>query len=255
MAAWDPKQYSKFERERTQPARDLLARIDLDSPARITDLGCGPGNSTALLVERWPGAAVEGVDSDEAMLLEARRRSPRGTWYVADAATWEAEHPQDLVFSNAVLHWVPRHAELVPRLLAQVRPGGVLAVQMPRNFADPSHTAIAETEADGPWAQRFLRKSREAPVHEPDFYFDLLAAHASHVELWETRYFHVFDDAAAVVEWVKGTALRPTLAALDAGERPLFLEGYRSRVARHYPPSAGGKVLFPFRRLFFVASR
>src|SRR5215472_6178334 len=139
---WDPKQYTKFERERTQPARDLLTRVEIDTPAHVTDLGCGPGNSTALLVARWPSAAIEGIDSDEAMLIEARRRSPGAIWRRADAATWEPEQPQDVVFSNAVLHWLPRHAELLPRLLSTVRPGGVLAIQMPRNFADPSHTAI-----------------------------------------------------------------------------------------------------------------
>jgi trans-aconitate 2-methyltransferase len=252
---WDPKQYTKFERERTQPARDLLARVEVETPVYVTDLGCGPGNSTALLVARWPGAVVEGIDSDEAMLTEARRRAPEGAWRRADAATWEPDREQDVVFSNAVLHWLPRHEELLPRLLSTVRRGGVLAIQMPRNFTDPSHTAIADTEADGPWASRFRDRSHEPPVQDPGFYFDVLAPCSSSLEIWETQYIHVFDQVAAVVEWVKGTALRPTLDALTVEERPSFLERYRSRLAEHYAPRASGKVLFPFRRLFIAATR
>jgi trans-aconitate 2-methyltransferase len=257
MPAWDPKQYTKFERERTQPARDLLARVDVATPARVADLGCGPGNSTALLFARWPAAQVDGVDNDDAMLAEARKRAPDRSWRVGDAATWAPGEAYDVVFSNAALHWVPDHARLMPRLLAFVRPGGALAVQMPRNFGEPSHTAIAEVAADGPWAAR-LRASgvhAVAGVHEPAFYYDALVAQASSVELWETQYVHVFDDAAAVVEWVKGSALRPTLDALAPEDRAPFVERYRSAMARHYPARSNGKVLFPFRRLFFVATR
>ncbi len=257
MAAWDPKQYSKFERERTQPARDLLARVHVATPARVADLGCGPGNSTALLFERWPSARVDGVDNDEAMLVEARRRAPDRSWLSGDAASWAPAEPYDVVFSNAALHWVPDHARLLPRLLSFVRPGGALAVQMPRNFGEPSHTAMAQVAADGPWASR-LRGSgalAAAAVHEGGYYFDALAPHAASVELWETQYVHVFADAAAVVEWVKGSALRPALDALPAEERTPFVERYRSAIARHYPPRPNGQVLFPFRRLFFVATR
>jgi trans-aconitate 2-methyltransferase len=255
MRAWDPHQYTKFEDERTQPARDLLARVRAEDPRYVVDLGCGPGNSTALLGARWPEAVVEGVDSDDAMLAEARRRAPAGTWVHGDAATWAPDRACDVLFSNATLHWLDDHATLFPRLLSCVRPGGVFAVQMPRNYADASHTSIAAVANDAAWASRMPPRVREVPVHEASFYYAALAPRAARVELWETQYFHVLADPDAVVEWVKGTALRPVLDVLDGEERRLFLERYRAAIATHYPPSADGKVLFPFRRLFIVATR
>jgi trans-aconitate 2-methyltransferase len=255
MSAWDPHQYVKFEDERTQPARDLLARIPAVEAKYVVDLGCGPGNCTALLAARWTGAYVEGIDSDEAMLAEARKRHPAGTWVRADAATWAPDRACDVLFSNATLHWLDDHARLFPRLLSLVRPGGVLAVQMPRNFGDPSHTSIQAIADDAAWASRMPARLRAVPVHEAAFYYDALAPIAAHVSLWETQYVHVMDGAGAVVEWVKGTALRPALDALDAAERPVFLERYRAAIHRQYVPRADGKVLFPFRRLFILAMR
>jgi trans-aconitate 2-methyltransferase len=255
MAAWDPAQYVKFEGERTQPARDLLARVHVDDVGYVADLGCGPGNSTALLAQRWPEAAVVGVDSDDAMLAEARRRAPAGSWVRADAATWVPERACDVLFSNATLHWLDDHATLFPRLLSLVRPGGVLAVQMPRNYADASHTSIQAVASEGPWGGRMPARVRTAPVNEAPFYYDVLAPLAARVELWETQYVHVLESSDAVVEWVKGTGLRPMLDAIDPEERPLFEARYRAEIARRYRPRADGKVLFPFRRLFVVATR
>jgi trans-aconitate 2-methyltransferase len=255
MGAWDPAQYVKFENERTQPARDLLGRVAVREPAYVVDLGCGPGNSTALLAARWPGAAVVGVDNDEAMLAEARRREPAGSFLRGDAATWTPERPCDVLFSNATLHWLDDHASLFPRLMSLVRPGGVLAVQMPRNYADASHTSIQAVASEGPWAARVPARIRAVPVHEAPFYYDVLSPLATHVELWETQYVHVLANADAIVEWVKGTGLRPMLDALDAEERPIFEERYRAEIARRYVPRADGKVLFPFRRVFLVATR
>jgi trans-aconitate 2-methyltransferase len=255
MAAWDPHQYAKFEDERTQPARDLLARVRADDARYVVDLGCGPGNSTALLGARWPEAVVEGIDSDDAMLAEARRRAPAGAWIRGDAATWAPDRACDVLFSNATLHWLDDHATLFPRLLSFVRPGGVLAVQMPRNYGDPSHTSIVAVASDAAWASRMPRRLREVPVHEASFYYSALAPRATRVEIWETQYCHVLPDPGAVVEWVKGTALRPVLDVLDGEERRLFLERYGAEIAARYPPCADGKVLFPFRRLFDVATR
>ncbi|MBI5367656.1 MAG: trans-aconitate 2-methyltransferase [Planctomycetes bacterium] len=253
--AWDPGQYLKFEEERTQPARDLLARVPTVRPARVADLGCGPGNSTALLAARWPAAEVEGVDLDERMLAEARARDPRTRWVRADVRNWRPAQPVDVLFSNATLQWLPDHAALWPALLAQVAPEGVLAVQMPRNYADPTHRLMAEIAAAGPWAARLAERARTVPVHPPAFYYDLLAPRVRRVELWETQYLHVLPGPDDVVEWVKGTGLRPYLAPLDEPERATFLARYRAAIAAAYPPQPDGRVLFPFRRLFVIAHK
>ncbi|MCL2448684.1 MAG: trans-aconitate 2-methyltransferase [Polyangiaceae bacterium] len=255
MAPWDPVRYTKFEAERTQPARDLLARVDVEAPGLVVDLGCGPGNSTALLSARWPHARVEGIDSDEAMLAEARRRNPDGIWIQGDVAAFSPDRPCDVVFSNATLHWLTEHERLFPRLLAHVRQGGVLAVQMPRNYGAPSHRSIAEVAADGPWAGRLAERARIVPVGDAAFYYDVLAPRATRVDVWETEYVHVMPDAGAIVDWVEGTGLRPFIDALTEGERPLFRARYRAEIARLYPARPDGNVLFSFRRIFVVATR
>jgi trans-aconitate 2-methyltransferase len=255
MPQWDPGRYTKFEAERTQPARDLLARVGLEAPAYVADLGCGPGNSTALLAARWNDAHVEGVDSDEAMLGEARKRKPAGNWIHADVAAWSPARPCDLIFSNATLHWLGDHAGLFPRLLSQLRPGGVLAVQMPRNYGEPSHLSIATVAGEGPWAARIAERARAVPVGDVAFYYDVLAPHAASIDLWETQYVHVMASADAIVDWVEGSGLRPFIDALTEAERPTFRAQYRAEIARLYPQRPDGKVLFPFRRLFLVAIR
>ena len=253
MAPWDHAQYLKFADERTRPARDLLARVPLDTATDVVDLGCGPGNSTALLVERWPAARVTGVDSSPEMLSRARADLPAVNWVEADIGTWRPAAPVDLLYGNAVAQWLPDHGALLPSLLSHLRPGGVLAIQMPHNHHEPSHRLMRETP--GPWAER-LRAVRATPRVSPVAqYHDWLAPVASRVDLWETTYQHVMSDADAIVEWVKGTGLRPYLDALDASERPAFLEAYRRGVDGAYPPRADGRRLFAFPRLFLVAVR
>ena len=253
MASWDDRQYLKFSGERTRPARELLARVPLEHAERVVDLGCGPGNSTALLRERWPSARVIGVDDSPEMLARARRDSPGSEWVEADAGSFVAEAELDVLFANALLQWLPQHEQVFPRLLRQLRPGGALAVQMPYNFAEPSHRWMCELP--GPRQERTRAVRVQSPVSSPAFYYDLLAPEARTVDLWETRYEHVMADAESIVEWVKGTGLRPYLDALQDAERAQYLEAYTRAMVTSYAPRSDGKRLFSFPRLFIVALR
>jgi trans-aconitate 2-methyltransferase len=253
VSTWDPQQYLKFADYRLRPALDLLARIPLDAPAVVYDLGCGPGNITRLLTERWPGARVVGIDASAEMLARARREAPGIAFVQADIAHWSAPEPAALVFSNSTLQWLDDHQVLLPRLIAQLAPGGILAVQMPRNHDAPSHALMWAVAEAGPWRSR-LREARPiSAVGAPDAYYRLLAPLARQVDIWETEYLHVLAGDNPVVEWTKGTGLRPFLDALDEPERGRFLADYAARIALAYPRQADGRTLLPFRRIFIVA--
>ncbi|MDP6515580.1 MAG: methyltransferase domain-containing protein [Alphaproteobacteria bacterium] len=251
--AWDPAQYLAFDAPRLEPAIDLLNRIHLDAPEIIYDLGCGPGTVTRMLRERWPEARVTGLDNSPEMLAQAPRNCPGAIWWEADIATWEPSGPADLIYSNAALQWLSDHETLFPRLLGALAPGGVLAVQMPRNHQSPSWTLIAETAQDGPWAERLRPLVRRSPVGVTAYYYDLLAAHTSALSIWETEYLHVLEGDNPVVAWTRSTALRPLLDALDGEQAPAFEAAYAERIRAAYPPRADGRTLFPFRRLFITA--
>jgi trans-aconitate 2-methyltransferase len=251
--AWDPAQYLKFADHRLRPAIELLNRIDMEAPAEVYDLGAGAGNATRLLKARWPLARITGVDASEAMLARATAEAPEIVWQRADLATWRPPRPADVIYSNAALHWLPDHDRLFPALLSALAPGGVLAVQMPRNFSAPSHTAIAEAARSGPWRPKIEPLLRPPPVAEPAFYFDLLAPRAAPLDIWETEYLQVLEGDHPVKEWTKGTWLRPLLDALDEPERSRFEACYAELVGHAYPRSPDGRTLFPFRRLFIVA--
>jgi trans-aconitate 2-methyltransferase len=250
---WDDAQYLKFGDERTRAARELLLRVPLSSAERIVDLGCGPGNSTALLQARWPSARLTGVDNSAEMLAHARQALPEIEWIQGDAATFTPPEPVDLLFANAVFHWLPDHDSLFPALLEKIRAGGVLAAQMPDNHEEPSHRLMRETRA-GLWPRRTAVRAL-SPVASPAFYYDLLAPRARAVDIWRTTYEHVMPDAAAIVEWVKGTGLRPHLDDLDEGERAAFLAAYLQAIEVAYPVRRDGQRLFSFPRLFMVAVR
>ncbi|MDQ0506147.1 trans-aconitate 2-methyltransferase [Xanthobacter agilis] len=256
MADWNARQYLRFEDERTRPARDLLAQVPLERASFVVDLGCGPGNSTELLAARFPDAEVVGLDTSAAMLEAARARLPRGRFEIADAATLTLPRPADLIFANAVLQWVPDHERVFPRLLSLLAPGGVLAVQMPDNLDEPSHVAMRETAMSGPWSYK-LRDAVAARtvLPPPTAYYDLLIAAAEQVDIWHTIYNHPLASPAAIVEWVKGTGLRPFIDPLEGDEKVQFLEGYRRRLVTPYPMRADGRVLLAFPRLFIVARR
>ncbi|QRG07127.1 trans-aconitate 2-methyltransferase [Xanthobacter dioxanivorans] len=255
-ADWNASQYLKFEDERTRPSRDLLAQVPRTDAAFVVDLGCGPGNSTELLAARFPAAEVLGLDTSPDMLAAARTRLPQARFELADASTFTLPKPADLIFANAVLQWVPEHAALLPRLLSLLAPGGVLAVQMPDNLDEPSHVAMRETAMAGPWAEKLERATRaRTMLPAPGAYYDMLAPHAGRVDIWHTIYNHPLDGVAAIVEWVKGTGLRPFVDPLEGDERVQFLEEYAARLVDPYPPRVDGKVLLAFPRLFMVAVR
>lgn len=262
MAPWDSVQYLKFATERTQPSSDLAARIALDAPARVIDLGCGPGNSTAVLARRWPRATLTGLDNSPTMLAAARREFPQWTWLESGISEWarrvaaEPSAPFDLVFSNAAFQWVPDHAALLPRLFAAVAPGGALAFQVPHSLAAPHQRCIRELAASAAWRPRFTRPPVTWLVEPPGFYYDALVALAARVELWLTDYVHVLAGPEAIVEWHRGTGLRPFLDALpDDSARAGFLRDYLAAITPHYPRQADGKLLMLFRRFFLVAYR
>ena len=253
---WSARQYLKFEDDRTRPSRDLLAQVPLTAPRRVVDLGCGPGNSTELLIERYPDAEVTGLDSSLDMLRQARERLPRGTFVQADLATWSPEQHTDLLFGNAVLQWVPDHPAVLRRLLAALPPGGVLAVQMPDNTEEPALALMREVGSRGPWAASLaVANAARDDLPTVGAYYDLLKPHCAHVEIWHTVYNHVMVGPQAIVEWFKGSALRPFLAALDEDMRASYLAAYTAQIAKAYPARFDGKVLLRFPRLFIVAIR
>lgn len=254
MADWNSRQYLKFEDQRTRPARDLLAQVPLGAASFVVDLGCGPGNSTELLAARFPGAEVLGLDTSPDMLAAARARLPAARFEAADAATFTLPKPADLIFANAVLQWVPDHEVLLPRLMSMLGPGGVLAVQMPDNLDEPSHVAMREAAMSGPWADKLEEATGARTVlPQPGAYYDMLAPVAGAVDIWHTIYNHPLDGVPAIVEWLKGTGLRPFIDPLEGDERAEFLENYAARLEEPYPPRADGKVLLAFPRLFIVA--
>lgn len=255
MSAWSPSQYLKFEDERSRPARDLLAQVRLVAARRIVDIGCGPGNSAELLIERYPAAEVIGLDNSAEMLAAARKRLPDRAFVEADIAAWLPDEPVDLLFANAVLQWVPDHLVVLVRLFRGLAPGGVLAFQMPDNLSEPSHALMRSVAANGPWQARFAEPIVREEVPPPSAYYDLFAPSAARIDSWHTVYQHPLDGPAAIVEWVQSTGLRPYLARLEEGERAAFIAEYQSELAKAYPRLVDGKVLFRFPRLFIVATK
>lgn len=253
--SWDPGQYLRFADLRLRPALDLLARVELEGAGTVVDLGCGPGNVTRLIARKFPHAEVIGVDSSAAMLAKAAETPSTVIWREADIGAFAAPRPVDILYSNAALHWLDDHAALFPRLMRSVRPGGILAVQMPRNHAAPSHAEMNAIAEAGPWTAKLEPVLRPSPVAAPECYYDLLAPLSQRLDIWETVYGQILEGEDPVVEWNKSTGLRPILDALQEPERGAFLAEYRARMAAAYPKRADGRTFFPFRRLFLVAVR
>jgi trans-aconitate 2-methyltransferase len=249
---WDPERYLTYADERGRPFVELVARVGATAPTTVVDLGCGPGNLTTLLRERWPDAVVRGLDSSPEMIDEARAVDPSITFEVADLRTWvdEAE-PVDVLVSNATLQWVPGHLDLLPALVSRVSPGGWLAFQVPGNFEEPSHVVRAELAAEVPYAA-YTRDVAVPGSHDPAVYLEALAALGCSVDAWETTYLHVLSGPDPVYTWVSGTGARPTLQALPDDVRPAFKEEFRRRLRATYL-ERDGRVVLPFRRVFVVA--
>jgi len=245
MSDWSPRQYLKFESERGKPIRDLLGRVRLPCPARVIDVGCGPGNSAEFLAQRWPEAEITGLDNSQAMLEAARRRLPDVQWLAGDAGgDLSSLGTFDLAFSNAALQWMPDHDKLIPGLFALLNPGGALAVQMPHNFDSPLHLALLARAGENPRAMQY---------HSAGYYYDILARLTGDFEIWSVIYQHVLDCHEDMVEWYKGTGFRPYLDCLDEQGQADFLADMLTQVRKLYPPQRDGKILFEFKRLFFTA--
>lgn len=253
--AWDPVQYLAFADQRTRPARELLSRIALDKPGNIVDLGCGPGNSTQALRDRWTDSDILGVDNSPPMLARAKTDGPNARWLEADINSWRPDRPVDLIYSNATLQWLDGHARLFPALMSHIAGAGALAVQMPHNFDAPSHCLLREVALGGAWASTLAPILREEPVGDPDFYYDLLAPMSRSIDIWETDYLQVMEGDSPVLDWIKGTALVPLLTALDAPDQEAYLAALGEKLRAAYPRRGDGKTLFSFRRLFIIAYR
>jgi len=274
---WDPGTYLRFGSERARPFFDLLSRVGADAPGFVADLGCGPGNLTAVLAARWPGARVLGVDSSPEMIGAARAElaapeagGPEGTaaqaaglgaaavpagrleFRLADIRAWQPEQPVDVITCNAVLQWIPGHRELLTSWAGWLAPGGWLAFQLPGNFDQPSHTILRELAGTPRWRSQLQGVQLNRQAGDPADYLALLAGAGCEVDAWETTYLHVLPGEDAVVDWYRGSGLRPVLSALSPAEAEEFLAGYRDLIRVAYPPAPYGTVL-PFRRVFVVA--
>jgi trans-aconitate 2-methyltransferase len=254
---WDPGQYSRYAGQRARPFFDLLARVGAEEPRLVLDLGCGSGELTGTLAERWPSAAVIGVDSSEAMIDSARsgaRRDGRLSFVLADVRDWEPPGRADVVVSNAVLQWVPGQLDVLARWAGLLADGGWVAIQVPGNFDQPGHTIMRELAGSARWRPLLEGVTLNRQATGPDGYLELLASAGCETDAWETTYLHVLTGDNPVLEWYKGTGLRPVIDALPAGLAGEFLAEYGARVRQAYPARPYGTVL-PFRRVFAVARR
>jgi trans-aconitate 2-methyltransferase len=249
--AWDPALYEQFMGSRLRPGIDLIANIPDVAADRVIDLGCGTGRLTERLRARWPRAEVVGLDSSPAMLEQAREDFPAIEWTEGDVADWAPEEKIDIIMSNAALHWLPDHAALFPRLFGYLAPGGVLAVQMPRNWTEPSHMLVRQVAGELGFGERM--GPEWIPVSEPAFYYDLMAPIAANLEIWETTYIQPLEGDNPVVDWIRSTALQPVMDKLEKAEAEEFLRVYGERVREAYQKRQNGITLFPFRRLFIMA--
>ncbi|MGH1349638.1 MAG: methyltransferase domain-containing protein [Methyloligellaceae bacterium] len=252
---WDPNHYLSFDSHRLRPAIDLISQISVEAPRAIADLGCGPGNVTNIIQERWSDASVSGVDSSQEMLDQAKERNAKIDWIRADLNSWKSENSFDLLFSNAALHWLDNHRELFPKLLANVAPGGIIAIQMPRNWQAPSHSSINEVIVEGPWKELLEPEIVLEPSHSPDVYYDILSPLTEKLSIWETDYIQVLEGENPVAEFVKGSWLQRFLQLLEEPFRSEFESAYREKVLNAYQKQSDGKTLFPFKRLFIVAQK
>ncbi|WP_169567323.1 methyltransferase domain-containing protein [Sneathiella limimaris] len=250
---WNPDHYHLYTDHRLRPALDLLAQVDLTLPMAIYDLGCGTGNVTALLSQRWNSAIVVGLDSSEEMLEVAKKEHPALEWVHGSIEDFNPASKASLIFSNAALHWLDDHETLFGNLIKQLREGGILAVQMPNNFTAPSHQNLYDLAQSDKWIDKLGHLVRPAPVHNCEFYYDLLSPITERLNIWETTYYQVLNGKNAVLEWTRSTALMPFLQALDDKDVQEFEDEYASLLLQDYPLREDGSTLYPFSRLFIVA--
>jgi trans-aconitate 2-methyltransferase len=253
--AWDPAQYEKFKAERTRPFFDLLAQLQDISPKTVVDLGCGTGEMTAELAKKWPDAQVLGIDNSPEMIAKsAPYVSGRLRFEVCEIEDWSPKQPVDLLFSNAAFHWLRDHEQQIRRLAGFVAPGGAFAFQAPNQFREPSHTVIHEVRNTSEWKPLIGSEASDGSLAEPQWYLETLRELGFQSRVWETIYYQILQGEDAVLEWVKGTALRPLLAKLNHEQQQRFLKQCAEKLRKAYPKGKGG-TLFPYRRMFVVAKR
>ncbi len=256
MSDWKPELYLKFEKQRTQPAFDLISRIGNGTPRRIIDIGCGPGNSTAVLRSRWPDADITGLDSSPAMIEQAEKTNSSIAWICADAAGDLSSLGRfDIVFSNAAIQWMPSHDKVLPQLFSLLDDGGVLAVQIPSTSHMPIHIAL-QTVVNG---QKWGVLLGHVPTHstfDAPYYYNILSGLTTDIDIWEAHYYHVMENHQSLVQWYSSTGLKPYLDALkDETDRAALLAEFEDAITKAYPAQCNGYVLFPFVRIFFVARK
>ena len=253
-ADWDPQLYLKYKNERTQPSIDLVSRIEVNEPAAIIDVGCGPGNSTRIVSQRWPGSAITGLDSSPAMIEKAKSDYPDQDWILSDIRTYEFTAAYDVVFSNSAIQWVPDHENLIPALFGAVKKNGALAVQIPKFRDIPLGKLLGRIAATMKWEALTRGCGDLFTYHDHGFYYEILSRLTGRVDIWETSYIHVMDSRESILEWSRSTGMRPYLDRLENDEaRKEFERDVLAEIKKHYPARKNGKVLFPFKRLFFIA--
>lgn len=254
MPEWNPELYLQFEKERTQPATDLIARIEMDAPGRIIDIGCGPGNSTSALKRRWPEAEITGIDISKAMIEKAEKDYPDMTFLVGDAGE-DISHLGrfDLVFANASLQWIPEHEKLIPRLFAMVNQGGAFAAQIPQFDRMPIAHTIQNVAASTKWAGYFADFDTGFSFYRDEDYYDLLYENSRSISLWASEYFHVMAGHEAIIEMIRSTGLRTYLERLTPELAAGFTGDVMEGLKDDYPLRPDKRVLFPFKRFFFIA--
>ncbi|WP_293308101.1 trans-aconitate 2-methyltransferase [Pedobacter sp. UBA5917] len=251
---WSAGQYTKFENERNRPVTDLLNHIPANTISKAIDIGCGPGNSTELLKARFPNAHVSGIDSSADMIQAAKKRLPNIQFDVVDITQWQDTETYDLIFANAALQWVPDHVDLFPKLIQKLNKGGVLAVQMPDNFEEPTHRLMRTVACEDQWKDKLLNATKRVAREGADWYYANLRDKVTTIDIWRTTYFHPLQGGAkAIIEWLKGTGLRPYLNALNENKQLSFLDKYEEELSKAYHIFDDGTVLLPFPRLFIVA--
>lgn len=255
MSGWNPEQYLKFRNQRTQPAIDLAKRIRIDNPRTILDVGCGPGNSTKVLKDTFPKAYILGIDSSEDMVKKARETYPDIDFRVMDI-TEENQNLKniDIIFSNACLQWIPDHKELIPMLFGRLSKGGVLAVQIPMNFQERLFTIMSETVNEDRWGFSSMPAEPDATL-KCEEYFDILSSLTDDFDIWETVYYHNMPSVDAMVEWIKGTRLRPYLDVLSSNDAEELINEITEKASKAYEQQKNGEIIFRFRRFFFTATR
>jgi len=250
---WNPELYLKYRNERTQPSIDLIGKIEIGfQPKSILDIGCGPGNSSQAILQRWPNAMLTGIDNSVNMIEKAKTSYPNNIWIVADASKYTSNTKYDIVFSNATIQWIPNHEDLFNKLFNLTNNGGVLAIQVPRFNEMPLATAIQKVANKEIWKEATKGCSELFTYHDDKYYYDLMSSDYKSVDFWQTDYIHILESQHSIIEWIRSTGIKPYLDCLKDEEKPLFENELLTEIKQSYTVQNNGKVLFPFKRLFMI---